>query len=298
MGYDEIAHHSGVSDHDAFYALKHLDRHFGRLEKAKELASRPYHFVILSDHGQSNGATFKQRHGLSLKDLVRRLLPETLTIHSELDTNQDHFGEIVTGPFESGKRLTRRPGKGEKDNSKEAHAIVLASGNLGLVYFTQWKERMTYEQLNVLFPDLVPGLAQHEGIGFVMVRSEVHGPLVLGAKGTYYLDDARVEGENPLTNFGPRAAVHLRRTDGFKYAPDILVNSFYDQAKDEVAAFEELVGSHGGLGGNQSKPFLMAPSEWNLDVEEIIGAEKLHKVLKRKLEELWTAEPTVSDSKR
>ena len=39
----------------------------------------------------------------------------------------------------------------EKAPSENAHVIVLASGNLGLVYFTQWKERMTYEQFNKAF---------------------------------------------------------------------------------------------------------------------------------------------------
>jgi putative membrane protein len=309
MGYDEIAHHNGVADHDAFHALKQLDKHFARLEKATELSSRKYKFVILSDHGQSNGTPFKQRYGLSLNDLVQRLVPETLTIHSQLDTNQDHFGHVVTAPIEKigqralregGKRLTRRV-KGtifkdiaehrrsetldEKPPSKNAHVIVLASGNLGLVYFTQWKERMTYEQLNKAFPDLIPGLAKHEGIGFILVRSEKYGPLVIGAKGIYHLADNSVEGENPLADFGPHAAAHIRRTDGFKYAPDILVNSFYDPESDEVAAFEELVGSHGGLGGNQSKPFLMTPSEWDFGGTEIVGAETLHKVLKVRLEQ-------------
>ncbi|MGA3108908.1 MAG: phage holin family protein [Candidatus Bathyarchaeia archaeon] len=308
MGYDEIAHHNGVADHDAFLALRQLDKHFARLEKAGEFSSRKYKFVILSDHGQSNGAPFRQRYGLSLKDLVQRLLPETFTIHSHLDTNQDHFGHVVTAPFENGQRVFREGGKrltrrvkgtifkdiaehrrsetlDEKAPSKNAHVIVLASGNLGLVYFTQWKERMTYEQLNKAFPDLIPGLAKHEGIGFILVRSEKYGPLVIGAKGIYHLADNSVEGENPLSDFGPHAADHIRRTDGFKYAPDILVNSFYDPESDEVAAFEELVGSHGGLGGNQSKPFLMTPSEWDFGGTEIVGAETLHKVLKVRLEQ-------------
>jgi putative membrane protein len=94
-------------------------------------------------------------------------------------------------------------------------------------------------------------------------------------------------GENPLKGFGKNAALHLKRTDSFKYVPDILVNSLYDTENNEVAAFEELIGSHGGLGGEQSKPFLLYPSSWNLEKEEIIGAEKLHNVLKSKLDELW-----------
>ena len=71
VGYDEVAHHSGVETKDAFDALFKIDQQFARLENATENAPRPYHFVILSDHGQSGGATFKQRYGKTLEDLVQ-----------------------------------------------------------------------------------------------------------------------------------------------------------------------------------------------------------------------------------
>ena len=61
-----------------------------------------------------------------------------------------------------------------------------------------------------------------------------------------------VEGEDPLAPFGPNAADHVRRTDAFPHCPDIVVNSTLLGRPDEVAAFEELVGSHGGLGGGQA----------------------------------------------
>lgn len=171
-------------------------------------------------------------------------------------------------------------------SSSEAEVVVLASGNLGLIYFTLWENRLTYEDIKDIFPDLIPGLVKHRGIGFVMVHSEEFGPIVIGSNGIYYLKTDTIKGENPLLNFGPNAAQHLKRTDKFKYVPDILVNSFYNPEKDEVAAFEELVGSHGGLGGDQSYPFVLYPSEWNLDQENIIGAEKLHEVLKSRLSDL------------
>jgi hypothetical protein len=164
--------------------------------------------------------------------------------------------------------------------------IVLASGNLGLIYLTQWKERLSYEQINQLYPDLIPGIAKHEGVGFIMVQSHKYGPLAIGSKGIYYLKDDTIEGENPLANFSPRTAQHLLRTDKFKYTPDILVNSFYDPEKNEVAAFEELVGSHGGIGGEQSYPFIMHPAEWKFE-KEIVGAEEVHKVIKKAVNNLF-----------
>ena len=161
---------------------------------------------------------------------------------------------------------------------------MLASGNLGLIYFTAWQERLTLEQIDAAFPDLINGLVAHPGIGFVMVRSEESGPLAIGARGVYYLAEGRFTGENPLANFRPGLPQHLCRTDSFDNAPDILVNSFYDPELDEGAAFEELIGFHGGAGGNQSHPFLFVPNDWTIDTDgPIVGAEQVHRALKRQL---------------
>ena len=73
LGYDEIAHHSGVRDEDAFHALRSLDKQFHRVEMAAQLSKRDYKLVVHSDHGQTNGATFKQRYNQSLEDLVERI---------------------------------------------------------------------------------------------------------------------------------------------------------------------------------------------------------------------------------
>jgi hypothetical protein len=113
-----------------------------------------------------------------------------------------------------------------------------------------------------------------------MVRSQEHGPVVIGAQGRYFLDDDRVEGENPLASFGPNAAEHLRRTDGFPDAPDVLVNSFYKAETNEVAAFEELIGSHGGLGGYQTQPFVLFPAEWEIKEGDLVGAASVYRQFK------------------
>jgi len=178
---------------------------------------------------------------------------------------------------------------GKATTPDQAQMIVLASGNLGLVYFTEWPERMSYEQIEAAFPRLVEKLVQHEGIGFVMVRSEDKGAMVIGGKGTYFLQDDRIEGENPLEGFHANAPAHLRRTDSFKHVPDLLVNSFYDSLTDEAAAFEELIGSHGGMGGAQSFPFIFYPAEWELEKRApIIGAENVYRVFKDRLEAIAT----------
>jgi hypothetical protein len=139
---------------------------------------------------------------------------------------------------------------------------------------------MSFEQINDKFPMLIESLADHEGIGFLLVHSEQNGPMAIGAEGFHYLENGKVSGRDPLNYFGPNAATHLMRTNTFPHTPDILVNSLFDPETDEVAAFEELVGSHGGLGGDQNKAFLMYPAEWELKDEDIVGAGELHKQMK------------------
>ena len=312
--YDEVAHHSGVEDRDAFAVLRELDKAFSRIERATHEAERFYHVVVLADHGQSKGATFKQRYGITLKDLVVSLLPAAIKTHQELDTHEGwgHVGalatevahaqgdskvmnramermtrkrtldgEVLVGPE---YQLERDEQAGRQVAPEDAELIVLASGNLGLIYFTEWQQRMTLEEIDAAFPNLIPGLITHPGIGFVMVRSEQYGTLALGADGVYHLDSGHIDGENPLAVFSPYLPQHLARTDTFEHVPDILVNSFYDPEKDEAAAFEELIGFHGGAGGHQSRPFLFVPSHWTIDAEgPIVGAEEVYRRLKRQL---------------
>ena len=72
--YDEVAHHSGLYRADTLEALRKLDKQFGRVARARRYAPRPYEIVVLSDHGQTQGATFKQRNGYGLDELVERSL--------------------------------------------------------------------------------------------------------------------------------------------------------------------------------------------------------------------------------
>ena len=62
VGYDEVAHHAGPDTKDAMNTLKGLDKQLNRiLDVIRRKATRPYDVILLSDHGQSAGATFKQR---------------------------------------------------------------------------------------------------------------------------------------------------------------------------------------------------------------------------------------------
>ncbi|MEV5372954.1 hypothetical protein AB0N12_26865, partial [Streptomyces albogriseolus] len=172
--------------------------------------------------------------------------------------------------------------------SRGSEPVVLASGNLGLVSFPDVPHRMTKEEIDARHPALLPTLANHPGVGFLLVRSERHGGVVLGAYGAEIPLDELDDNPGPLAPFGPGAADVVRRTHTFPHTADIMVNSFYDPADGEVLAFEEQIGSHGGLGGDQSRPFLLSPLVLSAPVPdgtEPAGAEQVHHVLRRWLTE-------------
>lgn len=306
LAYDEVAHHSGIERHDALAVLHDLDRQIARIAAACADGPRPYRLVVLSDHGQSQGETFRDRYGETLEELVRGACDAESTIAVE-GSEDDALAYLSAGLTEVARDDTaaaatvRMATRGRRSNGaialedearrgiEEAHGkdgvelpelSVMASGCLGLISFPREPGRVSLERIEALYPGLLPTLRDHPGVGFVLVRSERHGALAIGDGGTHRLDEGRVEGEDPLAPFGPNAADHVRRTDGFEHCADLMVNSRFWPEFGEVAAFEELVGSHGGLGGTQSHPFVLHPAELEWPEEEVIGAESVHRIFR------------------
>ncbi|MGZ4324559.1 MAG: phage holin family protein, partial [Solirubrobacteraceae bacterium] len=172
------------------------------------------------------------------------------------------------------------------------HVVVLGSGNLGLIYLMEKRRRLTLEEINDRHPRLLPALREHPHVGFLLLRSREHGPVVLGAHGARYLADGRVEGDDPLAAFPAGAATHLLRTDGFEHVADIMVNSFYDAELEQGCAFEELISFHGGMGGPQTRPFLLSPVELPLPDQPIVGATQIHTILSGWREALQGGSPS------
>ena len=274
--YDEVAHHSGLERADTLEALRKLDQQFGRIDHARRYSPRPYEIVVLSDHGQTQGATFKQRNGYSLEDLVARSLASGEVASYSGGDEQNAMVGLAVGEATGTDPSKKRP----KNDVSDREVVVMGSGNLGLIYLMDERRRMTLEEIETRHPALIPALREHPHVGWLLVRSEKDGAVALGGGGVRYLADDRIEGDDPLANFSPTAAQHLRRTDGFADVADIMIGSFYDPQLDEGCAFEELISFHGGLGGPQTRPFVLYPSSFRLSDEPIVGAAAVHGLLR------------------
>lgn len=297
VGYDVVAHHAGPERRDALRVLRDIDRRVATLERAAKDAPREYRFVVLSDHGQTQSVPFRQRHGKTLDQVVRSLVSEGRTVRaSTLDTEGwGHVNALLSEAIRhdrltgrAARRILRRRTRegyvelgNKKRESPHGDVVVCASGNLGLIYFTDLADRLTLEAIAVDHPGMIEGLVDHDGVGFVMVRSALHGTVAMGRNGVHYLREHRIEGIDPLADYGPHAAGQLLRLDAFPHCGDVVVNGRYHADVDEVESFEEMVGAHGGLGGAQTHAFLMCPSAWATPSEEISNPEDLYQLFVR-----------------
>lgn len=310
VDYDEIAHHAGPLRPESLRALEGLDRVVGLWQQVAQDAPRPYDLVVLSDHGQSLGATFEQVVGRSFLAHVRLLmgLPEeepaaprrsrtgarapsrgvdaagddpevwggvNAALNAALPTGEDRAGRVVVGP----DREDDRPGP-------LPEVAVVGSGNLGLVWFPHLPAPPTAAQVEARWPGLVAGLAACPAVGVVVVRDDDGGLLAVGPSGRRRLGtgtgtgtgvvEGEAEGDDPLAPFGPRAAADVVRAMALENAGDLLLVSSVDET-GLVHAFEGLVGSHGGLGGAQNEAFLLHPAGLVVPdaAREDVGGERL-----------------------
>ena len=294
-GYDAISHHCGPERQEAIDALEGIDRAIGSLLKAARHTSRAYHLVVLSDHGQCLGATFRQRHGQPLEKVIAALLPGTMSVVGTTDSVESAgMGRRIAAELDRGPgigqllgrvlpralgRFRSGAGRGSAAASAPPDVVVASSGNLAHVYFTSQPDRMTAEAIEAMYPGLIEALAGHRGIGALLVRSAAGHVLVLGPHGRLDLAAGGPDSSDILADYGPRAAENLLHLEGFSNAGDLILLGAVDRVSGEVTGFEELVGSHGGLGGWQTEPFILCPEGFALAEDPPVGAPAVYRQL-------------------
>jgi uncharacterized membrane protein YvlD (DUF360 family) len=292
-GYDAVAHHCGPERMESIDALEGIDRAIGSLLKAARYTARRYRLVVLSDHGQSLGATFQQQFGASLEAAIAGLLPATATVAGTTDAVESAgigrrmaaeigrgtgFGPLMARrmPAMQRQRLGAGTGAATKDT---ADVVVASSGNLAHVYVTSLPGQATGEAIEASWPGLIEGLRRHPGIGALVARSPAGSAQVLGSRGSVDLGSGRVDGVDPLDGYGPVAADAIRRLASFSTSGDLMLLGAINRVTGEVTALEGLIGSHGGLGGWQTEPFILVPAELSLTGEPLVGAPAVHREL-------------------
>ena len=189
--------------------------------------------------------------------------------------SRSEHGTVALGPDREAlsEAAPREPGEDDE-------AIVMVSGCLGLIYLTASEERLTLEQIAEDHPRLIETLAAHPGIAWVMVRSREQGAVVLGAPRPAPPRGRHGRGRGSPRRLRPdrsRPPPPPRRLSPLPRHPRQRRPTI--PSAGEIAPFEEFMGSHGGLGGPQTKPFAVIPTEWSDPATPIVGVEAMHAAL-------------------
>ncbi len=285
-GYDEVAHHSGPWSKHALNTLRGYDHFIGLVREVMAAhAPRPYELLLLSDHGQSFGATFLQRYGYTLKDFIQQQMPAG-TVVTHTSGGDDGLVSVMSLAGELGnvraQGMGGRVGQAATQRLMDAAEIMTAedglesdaaagdvifcgSGNLAQVYFRAFPQRATLTELQAAYPGLVDAVVQHEGIGQVIATDDTGAPIAFSKGGARNLSTAEVSGDDPLRPYNDveLRVWQLRRMAEFPSSGELIVmGALYPDGT--VAALEELIGNHGGLGGEQTDSFLLHPADLQL----------------------------------
>jgi len=279
--------------------LHQFDKQVARIKRViEDKAKRPYEILILSDHGQSFGPTFEQRYGVSILDYIKQQLPQhatlagsgggddgTIGVSAMLD-ELNNMQETSQGS-RTGQAILRGAQRLIQNNldqqvafqeTKPANITVAYGGNGAQVYFDLFPRKITLNELNAAYPGMVDSLVQHEGIGFVVAFDDALHPVAFGKNGARNLHTGDIVDVDPLLPFGnvDLRAWQLARLADFENAGDLILNStLYPDGS--VAALEELIGNHGGLGGEQTDSYLFHPGD--MVVPETRGAFEIKALL-------------------
>lgn len=282
-GYDEVAHHTGPSTKAAMDTLKQYDKTVSRIaDVIQRKGARPYDLILLSDHGQSFGSTFKQRYGFNLKGFIEQHLPAgsevaltsggddgaiaMFAVAGELENMSEQSGRIGRSAANAGVKVIEA-GMAQRSGEEETEATapkvtVFGSGNLAPVYFHFSDNRVTRPELDATYPGLFSALLAHEGVGAILAYEADGTPVVWGKEGQRNIRTDAVNGKDPLAMYGNPdvRAQQLCRVADFPNNGDLTVfSTVYPDGT--VAAMEELIGSHGGMGGEQTDAFILHPSD-------------------------------------
>jgi type I phosphodiesterase/nucleotide pyrophosphatase len=250
--YDEAAHAFGPTDPNTLRVLRHID---STIRLASERAGDAYRIVVLSDHGQVETVPFAAAHRRSLGAFIADLLPDHAVT--------EHRGRAFAA------RSVKSAGRVE----------ITYSGGLAHVYFADIRGRLDEDAIESMFPGLVAKVAAIDGVGLVMLEGSSGGVLVDGG-GRYPLaTPLAVETKRRLGPFDDPdvLAAQLRRLNSFQRSGDLVIFGAYDGTTQ--VNFEDQVGGHGSIGGDQLHPFVLASKEWGWDLAAVTNSSELYPLL-------------------
>jgi hypothetical protein len=306
MQYDELAHHFGPTSRQALSDLKRTDARLAEvIRMMRNAAGRGYDLVMLSDHGMTPSVSYRVRFQETLGTTVAKLLStltnplKSVASYAEDSEYADAGPQVLQAAAQvtSSDRLLRlrdwlRRHYGlrellvpEKYKIDARHDVVVTySSCLAELYFADDDRTLDYDDIHrdPRRAGLYRGLLAHAGIGVIATRKDgaVH---VQSRAGRALLNCGVltvIAGDDPLAPYGPDALA-LRAVESLVRQPnggDLVLFGAYDGY--EIISFDDQVGAHGSIGGDQVFPFLITPASLGVDETTTIDdARDIHRAI-------------------
>ncbi|MEO9034900.1 MAG: carboxypeptidase regulatory-like domain-containing protein [Gemmatimonadaceae bacterium] len=316
MQYDELGHHFGPSSFQALRDLRRTDARIREIRRMIESADRrDYDLVLVSDHGMTPSSSYRVLFNETLGRTIEHILDrdaartgehalratESFARTSEYADMGPQVVDAVTQVAPDSPKPLRHLLGGfrdwlrskygirelilpEKYRVEEDHDVVVTySSCLALLYFADRPERLDLSDIrsDSRRQHLYDELLRHPGVGLLAARlgSSIH---LESTTGRAVITDGRLEvlkGTNPLDRYESnelvvKAVEHLVRQEN---TGDLTIVGAYDGY--EIVSFDDQIGAHGAVGGNQLHPFLIGPEHLNLDAARLEDARDIHKSL-------------------
>jgi hypothetical protein len=292
IGYDELSHHRGPYSFSALRTLKAIDRKIYHIYKEILRAERKYDFFIISDHGHTPSVPFsKLNGGKMLKAVIQDYINDKDLEIYEFDTGYDavfkrlflYIGDFfkkgtcnkIFDKFTGSIELRKKYMYDEKlDWETDKIIYIMDSGPMANIYFSGKPYRMSVEEVEKRFRGLIKMLADRKGIGFIAGINSSGEAVIYDSNDkkfynySYYLSNRKdvcptiKHIKDNYKNIEERdgAFLSLQRFSKFKNSGDLILFGEYNGIS--ITNFENQMGAHGGIGGEQNEPFAV----WNKDV--------------------------------
>ena len=299
IGYDELSHHRGPYSFSALRALKAIDRKIFHIYKAILKAERKYDFFIISDHGHTPSVPFSRLNdGKMLNTVVQDYIGDRDLKIYEFDTGYNavfkrlflYIGDFfkkgtcnkIFNKFTGRIRLQKEYEYDEKLDWRATDKIIyiMDSGPMANIYFSGNPHRMSVEGVEKKFEGLTAMLAGIKGIGFIAGVNNSGEAVIYDNvdkkfyEYPHYLNNHKnicptikhIMGNHKDAKERNAAFLSLERFSKFKNAGDLILFGEYDGKN--IINFENQMGAHGGIGGEQNEPFAV----WNKGIPFDFGA--------------------------
>ncbi len=312
IGYDELSHHRGPYSFSALRTLKAIDRKIYHIYKEISVSERKYDFFIISDHGHTPSVPFSRLNkGKMLRTVIQDYIDNRDFEIYEFDTGYNavfkrlflYTGDFfrkgtcskIFNKFTGSLELRKRYKYNEKlDWATNKIIYIMDSGPMVNIYFSGRSYRMSVEEVEKKFRGLIKMLADRNGIGFIAGINN-NGEAVIYDnidkkfyKSSYYLNDHKnicPTMKHIMDNYKnikerQAALLSLEKFSKFKNSGDLILFGEYDGKN--ITNFENQMGAHGGIGGEQNDPFAVWSKDVPFDFASVNNSCKIYEFLYNK----------------